>query len=56
MATEELTHSQSNRPQDLRALELFDPGSNPFEDEPFYWFPRGEDTRFVRMTVDPCRD
>lgn len=38
------------------STELFDPGSNPFEDEPFYWFPRGEDTRFVRMTVDPCRD
>ncbi len=37
------------------STELFDPGSNPFEDEPFYWLPRGGDTAFTRMTVDPCR-
>jgi len=38
------------------STELFDPGTDPFADEPFHWFPRGEDTRFVRMTVDPGRN
>lgn len=37
------------------STELFDPGTNPFTDEPYHWFPTGEGTRFVKMTVDPVR-
>ena len=37
------------------SIELFDPGMNPFRDEPFHWFPREGTTEIVRMTVDPGR-
>jgi hypothetical protein len=37
------------------SIELFDPGMNPFSDEPFHWFPREGTTEIVRMTVDPGR-
>ena len=38
------------------SIELFDPGTDPFTDEPFHWFPPDGETEFVRMTVDPCRE
>lgn len=38
------------------SIEFFDPGMDPFADEPFQYFPREGETEFVRMTVDPCRE
>lgn len=38
------------------SLELFDPESDPFTDEPFNWYPPDGETPFVRMTVDPIRE
>lgn len=38
------------------SVELFEPGADPFSDEPYHWFPRGGETHFVRITVDAYRE